>query len=192
MITTTEQQNLNKFYNSINERNLNPHECYEHYTLYNLLLSFPNKEDLKEFFEINDRDQTMEKKTYKCAVLSKEELLAPGIYLMGSTFFNPHTKEEFYWIKVGKSNKMSERMKQHAISNPMYWPIEYCYLPKSWVSYTETHCHTILSKIAVDNCGSEWFCVSRENYLSICEKGFNWFDFISEKAPYEHSREKVL
>jgi len=99
-----------------------------------------------------------------------------GVYLVGSTYFNPYTHEEIYFIKVGKSNDINKRMKNYATHNPMLWKADYRVTEYS--SSLESFCQFELSKIALqvaDNT-DEWFEVKREDYLNICEQGFKWFE----------------
>ncbi len=99
-----------------------------------------------------------------------------ALYLVGSTFFNPHTKEEFYWIKVGKSTDLEQRMKGYATHNPMLWKQSFYYCEdKVEMDRREHYCHKILEKVALDN-KTEWFQVSRETYLEICDTEWNFFN----------------
>lgn len=101
-----------------------------------------------------------------------------GVYLVGSTYFNPITDEKFYWIKVGKSTQLNNRMKQYATHNPMLWKNSFWALSKDKISRAESVCHEVLKSISVEiaNNTDEWFRVSREDYLIICEKGFDYFE----------------
>jgi len=94
-----------------------------------------------------------------------------GLYLIGQTNFNPHTKEEFYWIKVGWGGNLSTRRRQYNTYTAMIWDIGYCVDNQ----ISEYKCHEKLLKIALHRHADEWFSVSRENYLKICEQGFEWF-----------------
>lgn len=101
----------------------------------------------------------------------------PGLYLVGSTHFNPYTKEEFYLIKVGTSKNICQRMKSYKGVNPLMFHIDYATTEK-YPNLTEYDCHTILFSICenrIDGC-DEWVKVSRETYLQICEKKFNFFE----------------
>ncbi len=152
---------------------------------------FRNNRFLESFFDADLQAGKFTRKTWKNAVLTNEKLCMPGIYLIGSTFFNPITKEEFYWVKVGQSIKISERIKGYKTENPMVWEIEFCYLPLLWVNTAETLCHEILAEKCSEVVGSEWFAVSRETYLEICEKKFNWFDFIRNGENVNYTPKKV-
>ena len=74
-----------------------------------------------------------------------------GLYLVGTCVFNPTKEEEkYYWIKVGQASKFNQRMRA---------------------------CFTILETEAIGSLSvsSEWFEVSKETYLKICNEGFNFF-----------------
>ena len=96
-----------------------------------------------------------------------------GLYLVGNTLFNPHTEEQFYLIKVGVSKNLQSRMKNYKTQNPLMFHIDYY----TECELQEFQCHHIL----LENCQSridrtdEWFRISRELYLEICEKGFQFF-----------------
>lgn len=99
-----------------------------------------------------------------------------GLYLVGSTYFNPYTDEKFYWIKVGKSTDLKKRMKQYATHNPMLW--KNCFIPVSVknLDTAESLCHAVLKHVALKKAENtnEWFQVDKETYLNICETGFEW------------------
>ena len=108
-----------------------------------------------------------------CSHEAKEEL---GLYLVGSTFFNPHTKEEFYWIKVGKSTNIAKRMKNYATHNPMLWKQSFYYCEtKEEMDRKEHYCHKMLENVDLAHT-TEWFQVSRETYLEICDTEWNFFN----------------
>ena len=114
-----------------------------------------------------------------------------GLYLVGSCYFNPLTDEKFYWIKVGKSKDLQKRMKTYATHNPMLW--KNCYLPisdRAKTDLAETQCHNILTSRCIKKAkdSNEWFLVDRETYLSICNRGFNWF---VDQIPKEFKNEFV-
>ena len=105
-----------------------------------------------------------------------------GLYLVGSTYFNPFTREEYYWIKVGLSVDIQKRMKQYATHNPMLWKQSFLPLGADKINYVETLCHNDLNekayKIAENT--NEWYLVSREVYLDICEKEWDWFPSLKD------------
>ena len=111
-----------------------------------------------------------------------------GLYLVGSTFFNPYTDEKFYWVKIGKSTNIEKRMKQYATHNPMLWKNSFLPVSNENVDTAEALCHTVLNHVSfkkADNT-NEWFQVGKETYLKICETGFEW---IIENIPEEYREE---
>lgn len=100
-----------------------------------------------------------------------------GIYLIGSTYFNPYTDEKFYWIKVGKTTDLAKRMKQYATHNPMLWKNSFLQINSKDLQNAEKLCQRCLkdhSNIVAENT-NEWYSVSKQLYLEICENGFTWF-----------------
>ena len=99
-----------------------------------------------------------------------------GLYLIGNTLFNPITEEHFYLVKVGISNNLKTRMRGYRTTNPLLFHIDY-YTFTGENDLLENACH----KILLECCESrivktdEWFRVTREKYLEICEKGFQYF-----------------
>lgn len=97
-----------------------------------------------------------------------------GLYFIGETHFNPFTKEEFYWVKIGKSSNLAKRMKQYNTCCPMLWRIDFAIdeedLEEYYHGWLYEHCK------AICNHNEEWFLVDRETYLEMCEKGFNYFN----------------
>lgn len=106
-----------------------------------------------------------------------------GVYLVGSTYFNPITDEKFYWIKVGKSVQLNNRMKQYATHNPMLWKNSFWPLPKERISLAENACQNVLETIGIEVAENtdEWYRVSRKDYLTICQQGFDFFKPMIEK-----------
>lgn len=94
-----------------------------------------------------------------------------GLYLLGQTFFNPITDEKFYWIKPGTASDLKRRRRDYSTHTAMIQDIDY-YIGNE---LTESGCHRKLKAIALHRHADEWFSVSREDYLAICEQGFNWF-----------------
>ena len=98
------------------------------------------------------------------------------MYLVGNTNFNPFTKEEFYWIKVGKTTDLNKRMRSYATHNPMLWKADYKIVSHEHLNSHEQLCHCILKTYGEQENYSEWYQVSRETYLNICDKGFSFFE----------------
>ena len=98
---------------------------------------------------------------------------AEGLYFLGETHFNPHTHEEFYWVKVGKASNFKNRFRQYNTCNPMCYRIDYSSAYEAEAYYQERIKEKAIAKC---NHNSEWFLVDRETYLEMCENGFAYFD----------------
>ena len=96
-----------------------------------------------------------------------------GLYFVGETHFNPLTNEKFYWVKIGKATNLKNRMKGYNVSNPMLYRIDFS---NEYDKEEEYHVKLMEKAIAKCNHNTEWFLVSEENYLEMCEKGFNYFN----------------
>lgn len=94
-----------------------------------------------------------------------------GLYMIGQTFFNPNTDEKYYWIKVGEASDLKRRRREYNTTTAMIWDINY-YVNND---LTEFGCHKKLKEICLYRHADEWFSISREDYLKICEIGFDWF-----------------
>ena len=96
-----------------------------------------------------------------------------GLYFLGETHFNPFTKEEYYWVKIGSSSNLRKRLRVYNTCNPMCFRIGFLENKES----EEITYHNLLTEIALAKCNhnEEWFMVDRETYLEMCEKGFNFF-----------------
>lgn len=106
-----------------------------------------------------------------------------GLYLIGCVFMNPHTREEFYWIKVGSSTNLHRRIKEYASLCPMIWKNSYLYRKDmNRARQEETRCHKRLEQICIERGfgSNEWFRVEREAYLNICQMGFSIFGVESD------------
>ena len=99
-----------------------------------------------------------------------------GCYLIGETHFNPHTKEEFYNVKIGSSKNIKERLSTYRTFAPQVWEIDFIRSrnPKA----KESEYHKKLKQICKGRNprNNEWYFVDRETYLSICEQGFKYFE----------------
>ena len=100
-----------------------------------------------------------------------------GLYLVGNAVFNPHTDEQIFFIKVGKSKDIKSRMKNYLSSNPMLFHIDYCLAEYKEMHDLERQCHLMLFEKcqAVMEGTMEWVKVDKTLYLEICQKGFNFF-----------------
>ena len=101
-----------------------------------------------------------------------------GLYLVGSTYVDPHTKKFYYWIKVGMSaTSLAKRLRSYHSENPMVWIADVMYVDTDNVYEMEHECHIALSEIAhnIARNTEEWFLVDEETYFEICNKGFHYF-----------------
>lgn len=102
-----------------------------------------------------------------------------GLYLVGTCVFNPTKEEEkYYWIKVGQASKFNQRMRTYKTHNPMLWKGDFFFCQDQRKRDSlENLCFTILETEAIGSLSisSEWFEVSKETYLKICNEGFNFF-----------------
>lgn len=95
-----------------------------------------------------------------------------GLYLLGQTSFNPYTKEEQYWVKVGWSSDIWYRFKKgYATHCPCTALIDVT------TKSNEVKCHNILQKVSLGRCqiNTEWWLVDKDTYLKISEEKFNYF-----------------
>ena len=119
-----------------------------------------------------------------------------GLYLVGNVALNPTTGEVFYLVKVGMSANLYDRMKTYSTSNPMMYNIDYLIIEddedySKVPSYRRTtlkgrkikpieeQYHKAMEELNFAHCeyAKEWFVVSKETYLEICTKKFNFFTF---------------
>lgn len=102
-----------------------------------------------------------------------------GLYLVGSTYFNPITDDKYYWVKVGRASNIEHRMNEYNTCCAMLYRIDYKRIDdKIECRDAETYYHKRLFDISLATCNhnKEWFLVNKETYLEICEKGFAYFD----------------
>jgi hypothetical protein len=119
-----------------------------------------------------------------------------GLYLVGNVALNPTTGEVFYLVKIGMSANLYDRMKTYSTSNPMMFNIDYLIIEddedySKVPSYRRTtlkgrkikpieeQYHKAMEELNFAHCeyAKEWFVVSKETYLEICAKKFNFFTF---------------
>ncbi len=118
-----------------------------------------------------------------------------GLYLIGNTIFNPLTNEQFFMVKVGMSSNLYDRMKGYATANPMMFHIDYKVINCEGIDLSQYPSYKRANAIgryikaieekyhqkmeALDfihfEYAKEWFLVSKETYMEICEKKFNFF-----------------
>lgn len=109
---------------------------------------------------------------------SHEDPSICGCYLVGSTNFNPYTGETFYWVKVGMSKNIHNRLTSYNTCCPQLFRIDYLECKDKNMAYrAEEYCHAFLYHNALGKCqhNEEWFLVDRETYLEICNKKFQYF-----------------
>ena len=101
---------------------------------------------------------------------------ASGLYLIGNTLFNPMTNEQYFLVKVGESSNLYNRMRSYRSTNPMVFHIDYLAV-KEDVFCLEHECHALMLRMGFVKAkdATEWFLTSRETYLEICERGFEFF-----------------
>lgn len=96
-----------------------------------------------------------------------------GVYLLGETAVNPHTNEQFYYLKVGRGINLRKRVEQYKTYSPTTWHIDSFNTINS--VEVEKKCHFLLKTIGKQTKNTEWFEVSKNTYLDICDKGFCFF-----------------
>ena len=105
--------------------------------------------------------------------------LAPavsGLYFIANTAFNPHTEEKYYWVKIGLSKNIYNRMTQYRTCNPSAYAIGF--LECSDYDYQEKKYQGYLRNVATyrNQNNDEWWMVDEQTYLAMCEKGFDFFE----------------
>ena len=159
-------------------------EMYETFPILKEIWDYnPNEHFIRDRFKKKIYNITIEKDKITISAKEVPPMEVPkdshiyALYLVGNTNFNPFTKEEFYWIKVGKTTDLKKRMKSYATHNPMLWRADYLKVSSEHLDFSEQICHHILNKYGTrDNNSNEWFEVPREIYLAICAKGFSFFE----------------
>lgn len=98
-----------------------------------------------------------------------------GLYFVGHTAFNPITNQEYYWVKIGMSTNLQQRLKTYGTYTPSLYTIDYKITDNC--AYEESVYHFLLSRVALyQNQNSvEWWLVDKETYLQMCYKKFNYF-----------------
>lgn len=102
-----------------------------------------------------------------------------GLYFLGETHFNPITREEFYWVKIGKATNIKKRLSDYNTHCPMLYRIDFKKCFSDRVAYQEEAYYQDKIKavaIATNNHNKEWFLVDRNTYLEMCAKGFSYFN----------------
>lgn len=101
-----------------------------------------------------------------------------GLYFIGMVNANPHTGDLYYWVKIGYSSMLKDRMRNYNTDCPMLWRIGFNTAYGEQSRIAEKQYHRMLNKIALASCNhnDEWFLVSRDTYFEMCSKGFSYFD----------------
>ena len=70
-------------------------------------------------------------------------------------------------------------MKSYYTHSPSIWKIDFQEVPKSKVDKIEKLYHALLSNIGKNSAehSKEWYEVSKEDYLTICNEKFDFFKF---------------
>ena len=100
-----------------------------------------------------------------------------GLYLLGQTTFNPYLDKDFYWIKVGFTKNPKQRFGGYRTHNPCIFYVDWL---ETKDSHLEFDCHSALHLLCEENLGTEWFRITKENYLRICEYGFLEIDALTQ------------
>lgn len=107
----------------------------------------------------------------------KEIPKASGLYLIGSTHFDPILNKQYFWIKVGMSTNLRSRMRGYRSQNPMIFIVDFRCFNEEAVGDEEMYCQEKLSESAIALAPNtwEWFLTDKETYMRICDQGFNYF-----------------
>lgn len=99
-----------------------------------------------------------------------------GIYLIGTTGYNPKLKKPYFSVKIGKSDWMPDRLNHYYMYSPYMFRIDY---KQCYDNYEQEHYYQ--KKLAKIACGrhsrsKEWYLVDEDTYLEISAKGFKFFE----------------
>ena len=100
-----------------------------------------------------------------------------GLYLLEQVALDPHTKQVYYWVKVGQSTEMKSRMKGYSADNPAYFLLDILTFDLEDINEVERICQIQLMRKAIargKNC-QEWFLVDEKTFFEIEEKKFGYF-----------------
>lgn len=100
-----------------------------------------------------------------------------GLYLIGSTHFDPMTGKRYFWIKVGMGRNLAQRLRSYCSENPMVFIADVMIVDPDDVLDFEASYHISLSDLAIAQAQNtrEWFLVDEQTYMEICSKGFDFF-----------------
>lgn len=147
--------------------------------LHNEWEHFPEKHFIRDRFVKKTISVELEKGDFPISPATTPTKKTCGLYLIGTTTFNPYTNKPFFWIKIGKSEDLEKRMKSYCTHSPSIWKIDFQEVPKSKVDKIEKLYHALLSNIGINSAehSKEWYEVSKEDYLKICNEKFDFFKF---------------
>ena len=147
--------------------------------LHNEWEHFPEKHFIKDRFVKKTISVEFGKEDFPIPPATTPTKKTCGLYLIGTTTFNPYTNKPFFWIKIGKSEDLEKRMKSYYTHSPSIWKIDFQEVPKSKVDKIEKLYHALLSNIGINSAehSKEWYEVSKEDYLKICNEKFDFFKF---------------
>ena len=147
--------------------------------LHNEWEHFPEKHFIRDRFVKKTISVELGKEDFPIPPATTPTKKTCGLYLIGTTTFNPYTNKPFFWIKIGKSEDLEKRMKSYCSHSPSIWKIDFQEVPKSKVDKIEKLYHALLSNIGINSAehSKEWYEVSKEDYLKICNEKFDFFKF---------------
>ena len=147
--------------------------------LHNEWEHFPEKHFIRDRFVKKTISVELGKEDFPIPPATTPTKKTCGLYLIGTTTFNPYTNKPFFWIKIGKSEDLEKRMKSYYTHSPSIWKIDFQEVPKSKVDKIEKLYHALLSNIGINSAehSKEWYEVSKEDYLTICNEKFDFFKF---------------
>ena len=114
-----------------------------------------------------------------------------GIYLIGCCSFVFEEEKVYYFLKVGRASNFAHRESNYSTHNPKYYKIDKKVMrttPKKHFELLgsdgsiqeEEKYHKILSTFG--ECDkTEWYLVSRENFLKVYNGGFRVLDEIGKE-----------
>ena len=100
-----------------------------------------------------------------------------GLYLMEQCAMDPHTKQVYYWVKVGQSKDIKKRLTTYETSNPAYFLLDIIEFDEDDINTAERDCQLqLMNKAFARGRGcKEWFLVDEETFFEIEAKKFDYF-----------------
>lgn len=103
-----------------------------------------------------------------------------GLYLIGQALYNPFTKDVYYWIKVGQTKRLSNRVSAYRTNSSAIYFID-------WIETNQLECeehyHKILDKLCSKKHRNEWFQINENLFLNLYNNGFPVLDMLSDYDP---------